>query len=68
MKRDPKHSGSSRKQKAKQVKFLEGRIKQAEKFALMKKNDVSLNMEQEDLLLNVENLRAQLKNLQGINS
>lgn len=67
VKRDPKHNGSNRKQKAKQVKFLEGRIKQAEKFALMKKNDVPLNAEQEGLLLNVESLRAQLKDLQRVN-
>jgi len=54
-KRDPKDL------KSKQKKYLEERIKQAEKFALMKKNGVPLNQEQETLITNEEKLRAQMQ-------
>jgi len=45
------------------MKYLEERIKQAEKFALMKKNGVPLNQEQETLITNEEKLRAQMQTL-----
>merc|ERR1719499_2566401 len=49
--------------KAKQRKYLEEKIKQIEKFSLMKKNLVPLNKEQEALLANEPKFRMQLKTL-----
>ena len=62
-KRDPKDLKSKHDLRAKQMKYLEERIKQAEKFALMKKNGVPLNQEQETLITNEEKLRAQMQSL-----